>query len=142
MAGGDRQGAGEAGGEVAAFRAAAPVVSIARLPQTTTRLFGRDADLAWLEACWAEGATPWSACRANRRRLRDRSAFSTASICEVSRSSSISSQAFLPRMRVDPPRTHLIDTTGYYRREGELTPTSAPQEPLQIERELAVMFDG
>src|SRR5580704_15701764 len=31
-------------------------VSIARLPQTTTRLFGRDADLDWIEACWAEGA--------------------------------------------------------------------------------------
>jgi hypothetical protein len=56
MASGGRQGAGEAGGEVAAFRAAAPDVSIARLPQTTTRLFGRDADLAWLEACWAERA--------------------------------------------------------------------------------------
>ena len=31
------------------------VVSIARLPATGRDLFGREAELAWLDACWAEG---------------------------------------------------------------------------------------
>jgi tetratricopeptide (TPR) repeat protein len=30
-------------------------VSIARLPATQAELFGRDEELAWLDACWAEG---------------------------------------------------------------------------------------
>jgi tetratricopeptide (TPR) repeat protein len=30
-------------------------VSIARLPVTNRELFGREAELAWLDACWAEG---------------------------------------------------------------------------------------
>jgi tetratricopeptide (TPR) repeat protein len=30
-------------------------VSIARLPATSRELFGREADLAWLDACWQEG---------------------------------------------------------------------------------------
>ena len=30
-------------------------VSIARLPATQAELFGRDEELAWLNACWAEG---------------------------------------------------------------------------------------
>ena len=33
----------------------APEVSIARLPATAGVLFGREADLAWLDACWEEG---------------------------------------------------------------------------------------
>jgi hypothetical protein len=32
-----------------------PEVSIARLPATAAELFGREADLAWLDACWEEG---------------------------------------------------------------------------------------
>ena len=35
---------------------AGPEVSIARLPATAARLFGREADLAWLDRCWSEGA--------------------------------------------------------------------------------------
>jgi hypothetical protein len=31
-----------------------PQVSIARLPVTSRELFGREADLAWLEACWRD----------------------------------------------------------------------------------------
>jgi hypothetical protein len=46
---------------VAFFRAppvssSPPEVSIARLPATAGVLFGREADLAWLDRCWAEGA--------------------------------------------------------------------------------------
>jgi tetratricopeptide (TPR) repeat protein len=33
----------------------APQVSIARLPATGKDLFGREAELAWLDACWQEG---------------------------------------------------------------------------------------
>ena len=40
--------------EVAAFRAAAPQVSTGRLPVTGRELFGRDAELAWLDGCWAK----------------------------------------------------------------------------------------
>ena len=31
-------------------------VSIARLPVTSRELFGREADLAWLDACWQDKA--------------------------------------------------------------------------------------
>src|SRR4051812_10579669 len=31
-------------------------VEIARLPSTAAKLFGRDADLEWLDACWTERA--------------------------------------------------------------------------------------
>jgi hypothetical protein len=34
---------------------APPKVSIARLPATSRELFGRDEELAWLDACWREG---------------------------------------------------------------------------------------
>jgi hypothetical protein len=34
---------------------AAPRVSIGRLPATGRALFGREAELAWLDACWQEG---------------------------------------------------------------------------------------
>ena len=34
---------------------APPDVYIRRLPATGSVLFGRDADLAWLDACWDEG---------------------------------------------------------------------------------------
>ena len=30
-------------------------VSIARLPATNRELFGREAELGWLDACWREG---------------------------------------------------------------------------------------
>ena len=47
---GDKEGerAGERGGK-------APRVSIGRLPATGPDLYGREKDLAWLEACWASG---------------------------------------------------------------------------------------
>jgi hypothetical protein len=31
------------------------VVSIARLPATSGALFGREAELSWLDACWRDG---------------------------------------------------------------------------------------
>jgi hypothetical protein len=56
MAGGDRQGTGGAGGEVAASRAPVPeVFGGGRLPLTSGHLVGRDAELAWLNACWNDG---------------------------------------------------------------------------------------
>jgi hypothetical protein len=33
----------------------APIVSIRRLPVTGADLFGREAELAWLDECWAKG---------------------------------------------------------------------------------------
>jgi nucleoside phosphorylase len=56
MAGGDRRGTGGAGDEVAVFRAAAPEVSIGRLPHTGSLLFGREREVAWLDRCWEGGA--------------------------------------------------------------------------------------
>jgi tetratricopeptide (TPR) repeat protein len=37
--------------------AAKTAVSIARLPSTGSKLFGRDAELAWLDSCWTEGTS-------------------------------------------------------------------------------------
>lgn len=54
MASGSRQGGNDAGDGVMAFRASAPEVSIGRLPRTGRDLFGRTADLAWLDRCWTE----------------------------------------------------------------------------------------
>jgi hypothetical protein len=45
MAGGDRQGGGEE-----------ERVDIGRLPKPGSKLFGRERDTAWLEACWKERA--------------------------------------------------------------------------------------
>ena len=43
------------GGQDGAKKMNPPEVSIARLPTVDARIFGRCADTAWLDACWAEG---------------------------------------------------------------------------------------